>query len=131
LITKEIKLASIERSQWIIFALLTLGSLVFWDWRITVGVMMGGIICILNFKTLRMIIESSFSGRKISGSFFVKYAAKFLALLAAVAGVAFLLRGKINLVAFLVGLLTIFLAIVVEGIRGYRYMNKEEETDGS
>jgi len=131
LTTKDIKLSSVERTQWVILALLTLGSLIFWDWRITLGVIVGGIICILNFKALRMIIESGFSRSKISGSFFVKYAIKFLALLAAVAGVAFLLRGKINLVAFLVGLLTIFLAIVAEGIRGYRYMNEEEKRHGT
>ncbi len=124
---KEIKLSSIERTQWIILALLTLGSLALWDWRITVGVMIGGIICVLNFKALRMIFEGSLSRGKIAGSFFVKYAVKFLALLAAVGGVAFLLQRKINLVAFLVGLLTIFLAIVVEGIRGYVYDKRGEE----
>jgi hypothetical protein len=129
--TKEIKLAAIERTQWVILAILTLGSLVFWDWRITLGVSLGGMICILNFKALRIILESGFSQRKISGSFFVKYAIKFLALLAAVGGVAFLLQKMINLVAFLVGLLTIFLAIVVEGIRGYRYMDEEEKRDGT
>ncbi len=124
---KEIKLSSIERTQWIILALLTLGSLALWDWRITLGVMIGGIICVLNFKALRMIFEGSLSRGKIAGSFFVKYAVKFLALLAAVGGVAFLLQRKINLVAFLVGLLTIFLAIVVEGIRGYVYDKRGEE----
>jgi hypothetical protein len=129
--TKEIKLSSIERTQWVILALLTLGSLAFWDWRITLGVIIGGIICILNFKALRMILQSGFSQGKISGSFFVKYAIKFLALLAAVGGVAFLLQGRINLVAFLVGLLTIFLAIVVEGIKGYLYMDEEEKKDGT
>jgi hypothetical protein len=129
--TKEIKLSSIERTQWVILALLTLGSLAFWDWRITLGVVIGGIIVILNFKALRMILQSGFSQGKISGSFFVKYAIKFLALLAAVGGVAFLLQGRINLVAFLVGLLTIFLAIVVEGIRGYLYMDEEEKKDGT
>jgi hypothetical protein len=128
---KEIKLSSLEKTQWIILLFLTLGSLPFWQWRITLGVIMGGIICILNFKALRMIFEGSLSRGKVTGSFFVKYAVKFLALLAAVGGVAFLLQKTINLVAFLVGLLTIFLAIVVEGIRGYRYMNKKEETDGS
>jgi hypothetical protein len=124
---KETKLSSIERTQWIILALMTLGSLAFWDWRISLGVMIGGIICILNFKALRMIFEGGFSQRKAAASFFVKYAVKFLALLAAVGGVAFLLQKKINLVAFLVGLLTIFLAIVVEGIRGYLFMDKEEK----
>ena len=128
---KEIRLAAIERTQWIILAILTLGSLAFWDWRITLGVIIGGIICILNFKALRMILERGFSQRKIAGSFFVKYAIKFLALLAAVGGVAFLLQKTINLVAFLVGLLTIFLAIVVEGIRGYLSMDKEEKKDGT
>ena len=129
--TKDIKLAAIERTQWIILAILTLGSLAFWDWRITLGVIIGGIICILNFKALRMILERGFSQRKIAGSFFVKYAVKFLALLAAVGGIAFLLQKTINLVAFLVGLLTIFLAIVVEGIRGYLSMDKEEKKDGT
>jgi len=127
----EIKLSSIERTQWVILALLTLGSLAFWDWRITLGVIIGGIICILNFKALRMILERGFSQRKIAGSFFVKYAVKFLALFAAIAGVVFLLQGVINMVAFLVGLLTIFLAIVVEGIRGYLSMDKEEKKDGT
>jgi len=127
LMAREIKLSSIERTQWVILALLTLASLAFWDWRITLGVMIGGIICILNFKALRMIFEGSLSRGKIAGSFFVKYAVKFLALLAAVGGVAFLLQRKINLVAFLVGLLTIFLAIVVEGIRGYLYDKRGEE----
>ncbi len=128
---KEIRLAAIERIQWVILALFTLGSLAFWDWRITLGVFIGGLIVILNFKALRMIIESGFARGKISGSFFVKYVIKFLALFAALAGIVFLLRGTINLIAFLVGLLTVFLAIVVEGIRGYRYMNEEEDTDGS
>jgi len=127
LMAREIKLAAIERTQWVILALLTLASLAFWDWRITLGVIIGGIICILNFKALRMILEKGFSQRKSVGSFFVQYAIKFLALLAAVGGVAFLLQRKINLVAFLVGLLTIFLAIVVEGIRGYLSMDKEEK----
>ena len=125
--TKDGKLAAIERTQWIILLLLTLGSLVFLDCRITLGVIIGGIICILNFKALRMIFEGSLSRGKIAGSFFVKYAVKFLALLAAVGGVAFLLQRKINLVAFLVGLLTIFLAVVVEGIRGYLYDQRGEE----
>ncbi len=125
--SREIKLSSIERTQWVILLLLTLASLAFWNWRITLGVIIGGIICILNFKALRMIFEGSLSQGKIAGSFFVKYAIKFLALLAAVGGVAFLLQRKINLVAFLVGLLTIFLAIVVEGLRGSLYHKRGEE----
>jgi len=128
---KEIKLAAIERTQWVIIALFTLGSLAFWDWRISLGVILGGLICILNFKVLRIIIEGAFSRGKISGSFFVKYAVKMLALFAAVGGVVFLLRGVINMMAFLVGLLTVFLAIFVEGIRGYRSMDEEEETHGA
>ena len=131
MMAREIRLSAIERTEWIILALLTLGSLAFWDWRITVGVILGGIICILNFKALRMILEKGFSQEKISASFFVKYALKFLALLAAVGGVAFLLRGVINILAFLVGLLTIFLAIVVEGVRGYLYMQEEEQEEES
>jgi len=128
---REIRLSAIERMEWVILALLILGSLAFWDWRITVGVILGGIICILNFKALRMILEKGFSQEKVSASFFVKYALKFLALLAAIGGVAFLLRGVINMIAFLVGLLTIFLAIVVEGVRGYLYRDEEEKSNGA
>ena len=128
---KEITLAAVERIQWVILIVLTLGTLAFWDWHITLGVIIGGIIVILNFKALRMIFERGFSEGRISGSVFVRYAIKFLALLAAVAGVVFLLRGIVNLVAFFVGLLTIFLAISVVGIRGYRYMDEEEKTNGA
>ncbi len=129
---KEVRLTSIERTQWVILALFTLGSLPFWDWRITLGVILGGVIVTVNFKALRRIIEAGFSGERVSKSFFVKYAIKFLALLAVVAGVALLLHRVINLVAFLAGLLTIFLAILVEGVRGYRYTDEEQEkADGT
>jgi hypothetical protein len=128
---KELRLATVERTEWLILTILTLASLVFWDWHVTLGVIIGGVIVILNFRALRMIFESGFSEGKISGSVFVKYVIKFLAVLAAVAGVVFLLRGVVNLIAFFVGLLTIFLAISVVGIRGYSSMDKEEKTNGA
>ena len=126
--TKEIQLAAIERTQWIILALFTLVSLAFWDWKITLGVVIGGIIVILNFKALRRIFEVGLSEGRLSISFLVKYAIKFLVLLVAVGVIVFLLHGVINLIAFLVGLLTIFLAIVFVGIRGYRSMGEEENS---
>ena len=129
--SKEIKLVAVERTEWLILAILTLGSLIFWDWHITLGVIIGGVIVILNFRVLRMIFERGFSEGRVSGAIFVTYAIKFLAVLAAVAGVVFLLHGVVNLVAFFVGLLTIFLAISVVGIRGYRSMNEEEKTNGA
>jgi hypothetical protein len=128
---QELRLAAVERTEWLILAILTLGSLVFWDWHITLGVIIGGVIVILNFRALRMIFESGFSQGKLSGSVFIKYTIKFLALLAAVAGVVFLLHGVVNLIAFFVGLLTIFLAISVVGIRGYWLMDEEEKNNGS
>ena len=129
---KEIGLTSLERTQWVILSVLSLASLALWDWKITLGVILGGVIVILNFKVLRKIVEGGLSQERISKSFFLKYALKFLCLVAAVAGVAFLLRGVINLVAFLVGLLTIFLAILAEGLKGYRHINGDrEKTDGT
>ena len=128
---KELRLTAVERTEWLILAILVLGSLVFWNWHVTVGVIIGGVIVILNFRALRMIFESGFSEGKISGSILVKYVIKFLAVLAAVAGVVFLLHGVVNLVAFFVGLLTIFLAISVVGIRGYWSMDEEEKSDGA
>lgn len=131
MMSKEIKLVAVERTEWLILAILTLGSLIFWDWHITLGVIIGGVIVILNFRVLRMIFEKGFSEGRVSGAIFVTYAVKFLAVLAAVAGVVFLLHGVVNLVAFFVGLLTIFLAISVVGIRGYWSMDEEEKTNGT
>ena len=124
-------MTAVERTEWLILAILVLGSLVFWNWHVTVGVIIGGVIVILNFRALRVIFESGFSEGRISGSILVKYVIKFLAVLAAVAGVVFLLHGVVNLVAFFVGLLTIFLAISVVGIRGYWSMDEEEKSDGA
>jgi hypothetical protein len=128
---QELRLTAVERTEWLILAILTLGSLVFWDWHVTLGVIIGGVIVILNFRALRKIFESGFSEGRIYGSVLVKYVIKFLAVLAAVAGVVFLLHGVVNLVAFFVGLLTIFLAISVVGIRGYWSMDEEEKSDGA
>jgi hypothetical protein len=118
---KEMMLAAIERIQWIILAILSVGSILFWDRRITLGVLIGGVICILNFKALRIIFARGFVRGNKMGALVAQYAIKFLALIAVVAGVVILLRGTVNLIAFLVGLLTVFLAMVVVGIRGYRY----------
>jgi hypothetical protein len=128
---KELRLTAVERTEWLILAILTLGSLVFWNWHVTLGVVIGGVIVILNFRALRIIFESGFSEGRISGSVLVKYVIKFLAVLAAVAGVVFLLHGVVNLVAFFVGLLTIFLAISVVGIKGYWSIDEEEKSDGA
>ena len=128
---KELRLTAVERTEWLILAILTLGSLVFWNWHVTLGVIIGGVIVILNFRALRKIFESGFSEGRISGSVLVKYVIKFLAVLAAVAGVVFLLHGVVNLVAFFVGLLTIFLAISVVGIKGYWSIDEEEKSDGA
>ena len=123
---KEMMLAAIERTQWIILAILSVGSIrLLGQADHPGGRSSAGVICILNFKALRMIIERGFTQGKGAKSIFAQYAIKVLALLAVVAGVVILLRGAINLIAFLVGLLTIFLAIVVAGIRGYRYTGQD------
>jgi hypothetical protein len=128
---KEMMLAAIERTQWIILAILSAGSIALWDKRITLGVLIGGLICILNFKAMRMIIERGFTQGKGAKAIFVQYAVKILLLLAVLAGVVILLRGAVNLIAFLVGLLTVFIAIVVAGIRGYRYTSQAEANHGT
>jgi UDP-N-acetylmuramyl pentapeptide phosphotransferase/UDP-N-acetylglucosamine-1-phosphate transferase len=127
----EGKLNSIERTQLIIWAFLMAGSIPFWDWRITLGVFVGGLISILNFKALHMIFARGFARSKKSGALIAQYAIKFLALIAVVAGIIVLLRGAVNLIAFLVGLLTGFLAIVVAGIRGYQYTGQAETNHGA
>lgn len=116
---REIRLASVARAQWVILAVLTIGSISFCDLRITLGVVIGGIICILNLKVMRMIFEGGLTSRKKRGVVFVKYAIKTFAMLAVVGVVVLLLQQLVEPFAFLVGLLTIFIAIAVEGLRGY------------
>jgi len=127
----EDKLKSIERTQWIILALMIIGSIPFWDGRITLGVLVGGLISILNFKALHMIFARGFARGKKIGALVAHYAIKFFTLIAVVVGVVFLLRGAVNLIAFLAGLLTAILAIVVAGIRGYRYTDQAETHHGA
>jgi len=124
---RDVRLHSLERAQWIVFAILCLGSLIFWDVKVTAGVLLGGIVVIANFKILRRIVEKSFSEEGKTKSFLAIFGIKFLGLMTVVTLIAFMLREVINLLAFLVGLLTVFLTVAVEGMRGLRDMQGEDK----
>jgi hypothetical protein len=124
------QLNSLERTQWIVLTILLLGSLIFWNTKITGGVFLGGIVVIVNFKVLRKIIEQTLGSQGPSKIVAVKYALKALGLVGAVVAVAVFLREIIDLVAFLAGLLVVFLAITVEGLRGLGYAYEDDGNRG-
>jgi hypothetical protein len=107
------KLVSIEKRSAQILAVLLLASLWFQSWAVSLGLILGGGIALLNFRWLWRIMGKILFERK-------KYYAlqaliKFLALLL---GLFLILRyGKVNPVAFLLGTSTLVMGIFFEGIR--------------
>ena len=112
-------ISSIERTNLILMGIFLTASLLFRDLRVTAGVLFGGAIMALNFWFMRRILEKGFSEGKVKRSVAVKYAAKFLGLVGAVVVVVVFLREWVNILAFMAGLFTIFLAICIEGVKGY------------
>jgi hypothetical protein len=108
------KLASIEKRTAQVLFLLLLGSLGFQSWPISIGVILGGMVAILNFHWLWRIMEKViFEKKKIYG---VQVGLKFLALSVAVFLVLYWV--KVNSVAFLAGISTLLPGIFIEVIRG-------------
>ena len=112
-------IGEIARTNLILWVVFSLGSLLLGDRRIFLGVLMGGGIISLNFWLMRRIWEKGLLEGRSPRGLGLRYALKFLGLMGAVAGVALFLRKWVDMVAFLVGLLTIFLAICIEGVRAY------------
>jgi len=107
------RLVSVEKRTLQILALLLLGSLGFQSWSISLGVILGGAIALLNFRWLWQIMERIFfAGRKIYG---IQILVKFLALLLAIFLIVRFV--KVHPVAFLVGLSSLVLGIFWEVFR--------------
>jgi hypothetical protein len=107
------KLVSIEKRSAQILALFLLASLWFQSWPISLGLVLGGGVALLNFRWLWRIMEKYlFENKKHYG---LQILLKFLALLG---GLFLIIRyGKVNPAAFLVGLSTLVLGIFWEAIR--------------
>ena len=109
-----LKLLSIEKRSAQILVLFLLASLWFQSWPISLGLILGGAVALLNFRWLWRIMERYLLENK------KHYAAQILLKFLAVLGGLFLIirYGKIDPPAFLVGLSTLVLGIFYEAILG-------------
>ncbi len=111
-------IAEIERYSWGILLLLLALSLLFLSPRVTVGVLTGGLICILNFRWLKFFIQRVlFCGdaNRAKTMARVNYILRYLAVGVIIYGV--FKAGLVNIPATFVGLSVVFLAISAVGIR--------------
>ena len=107
---------------------LTGGSIFFRILPLTLGVLLGGIIVVLNFKALRKIVGSLDKGRPGDASriiLFFSYLIRFLF----VGGLVFLVifLRITDPVGFLIGLSTVFFGIALEGISMSLKRTKKKE----
>ena len=112
-IQKEQRITSIERNNAIILAVLTLGSVYFKSLSVTLGVLAGGIIIIVNFWFLRKIVERIIKKADKGAFFAFSYIFKFTALLAILFAIIY--SGIVDIIGLIVGLSTVFLGIALDG----------------
>jgi ABC-type multidrug transport system fused ATPase/permease subunit len=107
------KLIAIEKRSAQLLLLLLLVSLWFQSWSISLGLILGGGVAILNFRWLWRIVEKVlFEQKKFYG---IQAPMKFILL---VVVVFFILRYlAVNPIAFVVGISTLVLGILFEVIR--------------
>ena len=111
----QLNLDSIEKKNLLALLLLTGGSLFFWLLPLTAGVLIGGIIVILNLRVLRKITESLLKEKQedIHRAFlFFSYLIRFIF----VGGIVFaiLYFEIIHPAGFLLGLSTVFFGVTLE-----------------
>ena len=112
-VKKDSRLSSIERKNLIILPVLTLGSIWFQSPRATLGVLLGGVISILNFWLLRRIIQGGLQSRENRPAFAMSYVLKFAALVAVVFLV--ICSHVVDALGFVIGLSTVFVSIALDG----------------
>lgn len=107
------KLISIEKRSAQILVLFFLASLWFQSWAVSLGILLGGGIGLLNFRWLWRILSGYlFSGKRYS---LFQLVGKFFVLLVILFVVIRYVR--VNPVAFLAGISTLVLGIVIEAVR--------------
>jgi hypothetical protein len=113
---KETTISDIERINVVILIIgAVLSLLIMKDFRHPFSFAVASAIMILNFRILRRILENGFLQSTVKKSaFIIALPFKFLALATAV--VVVLIYGDIDVIFFLVGLSTVFMAILVTQI---------------
>jgi hypothetical protein len=115
------RIDSIEKMSIYIGAALAAGSLLFRSLPMTLGVVLGGLVVILNFRWLRRLIERALTKKGgLKKALYAEYALKLILFLGVVGVVVYYRKSlwDVDPLGFLVGLSTVFIAICVEGLRG-------------
>lgn len=106
----------IERYSWYILIVLLVGSLTAQSMSVTLGILVGGILAIINFKWLANVLEKflGISHKKIKkvdiGKYFIKYPLTALIIF-------LVIKYKlVDIFALLIGLLVVFAATLIEGL---------------
>ncbi|MCP5468146.1 MAG: ATP synthase subunit I [Deltaproteobacteria bacterium] len=109
-----------SRIEWCNLVLLfsgTLASLYFWDFRISLGFFLGSLISTLNLRLLRWIVGGLTQDKSIAKSKLIaQILLKFFGMFAAIGLVVMYV--DVHAIALLLGVSTVVLAIVLEGIQG-------------
>lgn len=109
--------STLERNNLILVLVGTLASVYFQDRALTLSFFAGGFITIVNLRLLKLIVTNLTSGKKISqGKLLVQVIVKFFGSLGLLAVI--MLVFEPNAIAFLLGLSTIVLAVILEGVLG-------------
>lgn len=112
-VKQDSRLASIEKKNLMILPVLTLGSIWCQSPRVTLGVLLGGGIAILNFWLLRRIIQGGLRSRENRPAFAISYVLKFTAL--AVVVYLIVCFHVVDALGFVIGLSTLFVSIALDG----------------
>ncbi len=113
LIVKDPLQRKIELSNWIILAVILIPSLIFAPVKFSLGILLGGFICILNFYWMEKGLRSLFNktGGNVKGPALVKYYIR-LAITAVV--LYFLIAYKtVDILGLLIGLSVVVINMVI------------------
>ena len=112
-----LQLDSIEKKNMVALFLLTGLSVFFCSWPFTLGVILGGIIVIANFKALRAIVEALFKQKQKNFSGIITFFSYFFRF-SLLGGMVFLVIyfEITHPIGFLLGLSTVFFGITLEVI---------------
>jgi hypothetical protein len=108
------KLIAIEKRSVQLLALLLIGSIWFRSWAVSLGVLLGGAVAILNFHWLWLILGKVIFDKQ--WLFGVQIFFKFLVLVFVI--FVILRYAEVNPIAFVAGSSTLLVGILYEGIRG-------------
>ncbi len=108
----DLLLAQLARRNWIVLAVLILGSLAWWSVAVTQGVVAGGLVAIIGYGWLQRSLVKAISqadkrsAKRFQSSYMVRLAALALALFLLIA------KGGVHPVALSVGLSVVVINII-------------------